>query len=130
MGRNEYWLGSQWWHPLLAVGTLLTILVEHGPTKWSFAHAIIRDVLYTGLSRARRAHLHGRVGAALEQLPPTDERLSALAHHFSEAGDAGRVAHYSLRLGQSALDHLAYEDAVSRLERGRRALRLRSAKPA
>src|SRR5205085_697550 len=44
VGRNAYWLGSQWWHPLLAVGTLLAIL-------------IIVPLLVRGVNRGRSSRM-------------------------------------------------------------------------
>ena len=30
VGRHVYWLGSDWWHPLLAVGVLVLVIVLIG----------------------------------------------------------------------------------------------------
>ncbi|MEU0464776.1 BTAD domain-containing putative transcriptional regulator [Amycolatopsis sp. NPDC006131] len=93
-------------------------LVEHGPGRFRFAHALVRDTLYQDLSRSRRARLHARIGEAIERLRPGD--VAALAHHFllAEAPAAVRYAraaaedaerrfapHEAARLWQAALDH-------------------------
>ncbi|MEU0512022.1 BTAD domain-containing putative transcriptional regulator [Amycolatopsis sp. NPDC006125] len=93
-------------------------LVEHGPGRFRFAHALVRDTLYQDLSRSRRARLHARIGEAIERLRPGDG--AALAHHFllAEAPAAVRYAraaaedaerrfapHEAARLWQAALDH-------------------------
>ena len=40
------------------------------PGRYSFAHALIRETLYEGMSSARRARVHRRVGVALEESDP------------------------------------------------------------
>jgi DNA-binding SARP family transcriptional activator/tetratricopeptide (TPR) repeat protein len=64
------------------------------PERYSFSHALVRETVYEGLSEVRRAHLHRRVGEALESLPWIDDdgaRAAALAHHFSAAGEHARA---------------------------------------
>jgi len=58
---------------------------------------------------------------------PGDEgvRVPALAHHFAEAASAGcalKAADYALAAARQAIGQAAWEDAVSRLERGLKAL--------
>jgi tetratricopeptide (TPR) repeat protein len=82
-----------------------------------FAHALIRDTVYEALTVARRARLHGQVGAALETLYAgnLEPRLAELAHHYFEAIPAGfsaRAAAYAQRAGERAASLLAYEEAV------------------
>jgi transcriptional regulator with XRE-family HTH domain len=50
-----------------------------------FAHALIREALYAGLSPPRRAQLHRRVADALLALPAPDP--DALVHHLRHAHD-------------------------------------------
>jgi predicted ATPase/DNA-binding SARP family transcriptional activator len=61
--------------------------------RYSFSHALVRETVYEGISEVRRAHLHRRVGDALESLPWVDDsaRAAALAHHFSAAGEHARA---------------------------------------
>jgi class 3 adenylate cyclase len=46
---------------------------RHGAAERTFVfrHALTREVAYDGMLQARRRHLHGRVGAALEHSRPT-----------------------------------------------------------
>ncbi|MGY1672186.1 BTAD domain-containing putative transcriptional regulator [Geodermatophilus sp. SYSU D00710] len=60
------------------------LLVEPGPGRLRFVHALVRDTLYEDLSSLRRTRLHGRVAAVLERLRPDD--VTALAHHTAAAG--------------------------------------------
>ncbi|MHB8512131.1 MAG: ATP-binding protein [Actinomycetota bacterium] len=96
------------------------LIMENTSGTYTFAHALVRQTLYSELSSVRRMRLHRRVGEALEQLPETREQLPALAHHFAEAaldGVAAKAADYAIQASQQALERLAHEEAVERLER-------------
>ena len=85
---------------------------------YRFTHAVIRETLYEDLTRERRASLHARIGAALEEHAPHRQGIlaAALAHHFFHGlpeADAGRALHYARRAGEQALELCAYEDAAS-----------------
>ena len=94
-------------------------LVAEAPgssVRQRFTHALVRAALYDGISAARRADLHRRVGEALEAVfaGRLDEHLPELAHHFSEAAEAGAVdkaVDYSTRAGDRALQLLAHDEA-------------------
>ncbi|MGY1813900.1 BTAD domain-containing putative transcriptional regulator [Blastococcus sp. SYSU D00820] len=66
------------------------LLVEPGPGRLRFVHALVRDTLYDDLSSLRATRLHGRVAQALEELRPHD--VTALAHHSEAAGPAHAAA--------------------------------------
>jgi predicted ATPase len=57
-------------------------------SRYRFAHALIRETLYSGLAEAQRHLLHRQVAEALEQQPDASERVAELAHHFDAAGDS------------------------------------------
>ena len=89
------------------------------PDSYSFAHALIRETLYEGMSTARRARLHRRVGVALEQ-QGADHNTNALAHHFTRAAsaeDAERAIRYALAAGEQAMTMLAHEQAAEHYAR-------------
>jgi DNA-binding SARP family transcriptional activator/tetratricopeptide (TPR) repeat protein len=95
--------------------------------RMRFAHTLIRDAAYHGLTRSRRVQLHRQVGEALEALHSSDldPYLAALAQHFFEsaAGGTGRKAvDYAQRAGSRAVDLLAYEEAVRLYEMALEAL--------
>ena len=46
--------------------------IPGGLSRWRFAHALVREVLYEGLLAARRVRLHGLVGEALEAVYAAD----------------------------------------------------------
>ena len=66
--------------------------VPGGLSRWRFAHALVREVLYEGLLAARRVHLHGLVGEALEAVYAADPgpHLAELAHHLVRGGTRQR----------------------------------------
>jgi predicted ATPase len=69
------------------------LLVEHPdqPGTFRFAHALIREALYSKLSSPRRGRLHRRVGEAIESLCATEpgSHRTELARHFVAAARAG-----------------------------------------
>lgn len=81
-----------------------------------FTHELVRRALYDGLSRARRAELHLRVGEALEAAGADSGRaLADLAHHFAAGvtfGGAERAVEHNLRAARIAAAALAFEEAA------------------
>ena len=101
--------------------------VPGGIGRMRFAHALIRDAAYHGLTRGRRVQLHGQVGEALELLYGSDlePHLAELAHHFFESaagGDGRKAVDYASRAGSRAVALLAYEEAVRLYEMALEAL--------
>ena len=93
-------------------------LVEEDPRelgRYRFAHALVRETLYDGLSRLRRARLHGRVGDALATGPDSDTRAAELAHHYGEAVAAGyarKAFEAAVAAAQQAETRLAHDETV------------------
>ncbi len=85
--------------------------------RFRFVHALINQTLYEGLGATRRARMHHRVAAALEELYGDDpgEHLAELALHWRLAAvsvDQVKAAGYALKAGQRALANLAPTEAV------------------
>lgn len=81
---------------------------------FTFGHTLIRETLYQGMSRPRRARIHRRVGLAVEARGP-QRHANVLAHHFTQAAepeDAERAIRYALQAGEEATRMLAHEQAV------------------
>jgi hypothetical protein len=98
-------------------GLIAGLLTEPDPGRVRFVHALVRDTLYTDLSRARRTRAHARVAQELEQLRPGD--LAALAHHFAEAASAAtarRAVDYAVRAAEAARRRYATDAWVALLE--------------
>ena len=103
------------------------------PGSFSFAHTLLRETLYTGITAARRVRLHYRIAVALEQLPGTGRLpLRELAYHFGQASvyrGAEKAVDYATRAGDQASSTLAMEDAARCYELALRALDLLSRGP-
>jgi tetratricopeptide (TPR) repeat protein len=85
--------------------------------RYSFSHALVRDVVYDQMSSRQRLKLHLAAANALEDLYGSDpgHRISALAYHFREAGPVGDIEKaiaYSVRAGDAARRLYAYEEAL------------------
>ncbi len=57
---------------------------EEDVDRWSFAHALVRDTVYTALPASRRARMHARVAQALDEL--AGGRETERARHWLAAG--------------------------------------------
>jgi DNA-binding SARP family transcriptional activator len=92
-------------------GLLTGLVTEPAAGRIRFAHALVRDTLYEGLSRLRRSRLHARAAEAIERHSPGD--VAALAHHFAEAGtDPGKEARYCGLAAAQAEQRFAYDEAA------------------
>jgi hypothetical protein len=78
--------------------------------RFRFAHVLIRDTLYEGLSTARRVRLHRRVVVALEEAPGSSD--AELAYHSIAGSDFDKGLLYARRAADRALELLAYEEAA------------------
>jgi DNA-binding SARP family transcriptional activator len=74
-----------------------------------FAHVLIRDTLYDGLTSARRARLHRAAVGVLEGLDRDDAEI---AHHAVAGNDFEKAFVFARRAGDRALGLLAYEEAA------------------
>ncbi len=105
----------------LAVLTERGLLAPAGELRFTFRHAMTRDVVYGSLVYAQRRTLHRSAAVWLEQHSDDLARGDAvLAHHWLQAaGDHGhvdaealrRAAFYLARAGQSALRQGAFPEA-------------------
>jgi hypothetical protein len=88
--------------------------VPAAPGRLRFAHVLIRDTLYHGLTAARRVQHHRRVVETLEDLHGDDPgpHLGELAHHSLAGSDFDRCLRYAWRAGDRALHLLAYEEGA------------------
>jgi DNA-binding SARP family transcriptional activator len=97
-------------------------LLQERSNAYAFAHALVRDGVYLGLSRPRRMLLHGRIGEVLEKRAGATAREMAaqLAHHFVSAGLSApfqrKALDYSLRAGGQAAALASHREALRHFE--------------
>jgi DNA-binding SARP family transcriptional activator/tetratricopeptide (TPR) repeat protein len=96
----------------------------HGRLR--FAHVLIRDTLYEGITATRRVRLHRLAVEALEALygDEAGPHLAELAHHAVAGSDFVKGVSYGRRAGDRALSLLAYEEAARLYEAALEALGL------
>lgn len=82
---------------------------EDGGT-FSFVHALIPATLAESTRTLQRRRLHGWAANAIETQRPDD--LEALAHHYSQAGEAEKAADYLLQAGDRARRLYALQEAA------------------
>lgn len=98
------------------------LVTEPAPGRLRFAHALVRDTLYTDLSGARRTRLHGRVAASLERHRP--DEVAAIAHHYLESGTApDRAVRYARLAAEAAEARYAHRVAADLWVRAAETLR-------
>ena len=110
-----------------AAQTAGLIAEEHGVQgRFSFSHALIREVLYEKLSETRRIRLHSRIAEVLESTSPPDALpLADLAYHFVRAAPLNgyeRAVEYATRAAREATKSLAHEEAAQFYELALQAL--------
>lgn len=99
-----------------AVRAQLVSEVPGAAATYSFAHPMVREVLYQNLTVNRRARLHQRVGEALERMDRAGASSAELARHFLSAqsgATADKATAYALDAAEQAMRQRAYEDAVA-----------------
>jgi DNA-binding SARP family transcriptional activator len=100
--------------------------VPGGAGHLRFAHVLMRDALYEGVTSARRVRLHGLAVEALEALYSDEPgpHLAELAYHSIAARDFEKGLRYGQHAGDRALTLLAYEEAARQYETALEALDL------
>lgn len=123
-GKDAAWVAAR-----LAEGARVGIVIDRGGRR-CFGHALFREVLYRDLDDDRRRELHGRIAEALERRSPT--QIAEIAHH-ALAGTRellDRAVDYAIRAATRAEELLAYDEAVTTLERARSAVAAEANPPA
>jgi class 3 adenylate cyclase len=126
-------VGRIFWHGALAHmapydGSLLELLdslesrdmIRHEPVsrfegqqQFRFKHALIREVAYATLPRAKRREAHASVATYLEDMGAVRDSPAFLGHHWLEAGDRERAADYYVTAAEQASRGWAKEEAVA-----------------
>jgi DNA-binding SARP family transcriptional activator len=97
--------------PALVAG----LVREDGVDRMAFAHALVRDTVYTGTSRSRRGRMHATAAEALAAVPG---RESEVARHWLAAGPArsGQAWRAAAAAAAAARQVFAYDEAAELLE--------------
>ena len=87
--------------------------------RYSFKHALVRDVAYESLLRRRRLELHLGIADCLEaRFPETAlAQPELIAHHLTEAGEARRAIAAWKRAGERSAGKSANREAMGHFER-------------
>jgi class 3 adenylate cyclase/tetratricopeptide (TPR) repeat protein len=98
---------------------LSEFVVWEGAGRLHFVHDLFRAVAYEGLSFRRRAEIHGRIGAALEERArdATADLADLLSLHYHRAAELEKAWTYSVLAGRRAQDRSAIAEAVELYER-------------
>jgi predicted ATPase/DNA-binding winged helix-turn-helix (wHTH) protein len=93
-------------------------------TIYTFAHGLLRDVVYQSLLRSTRQQFHAHIAQVLvTRFPELAETQPALlAHHYTEAGLSPQAIPFWQRAGQQALQGSANLEAIQHLSTGLRLL--------
>ena len=96
------------------------IVKEHGADGYDFSHDKLREVVYSGISSARRRLLHRHVAQALKTLHGSDlDAVSRqVASQYERAGLPGEAIPFYLRAARVARKIYANEEAIALLQRG------------
>lgn len=88
--------------------------VPGAPGRLRFAHVLIRDTLYEGVTPVRRIRMHREAIEALEALYGEDPgpHLAELAHHAIAGSEFEKALRYAQRAGDRAFAHFAYEESA------------------
>jgi DNA-binding SARP family transcriptional activator/predicted Ser/Thr protein kinase len=89
---------------------LIEELSGEGGGTFAFAHALFASTLVESTRTLQRRQLHRRVAVAVEARHPED--FEALAHHYTQAGEAKKAADYLLKAGDRARRLYANEEAI------------------
>lgn len=90
------------------------LLVEDGPGRVAFRHALVRDAIYQAIPWTRRRALHAAVAAALEE---AGHSPAERAPHWLGAGNVDRARDALAEAAAASADVYAYRDAAELYER-------------
>jgi DNA-binding SARP family transcriptional activator/predicted ATPase len=95
------------------------LLKSSGEGRFEFAHDLIRQATYRGLSQPRRRLIHRQIARALEVAAQTDHALAGeLAYHAAAAGDHSLAVTASIAAGGHCLRLFANTAANDIADRG------------
>jgi predicted ATPase len=98
----------------------LQLLIERGNSRYSFRHALTRDIVYSEFLEIKTRPLHRRIARVLERLRHArNVSLEELAYHAWAGGDVRRALRYNEIAGDIAVAVHASTDAQRYYARAR-----------
>jgi eukaryotic-like serine/threonine-protein kinase len=93
-------------------------VLDIGAGAWRFAHDKLREGVLAELSPEKRRALNQEAAEAIEKVyPDASQELSALAYHWSEAGNVPKSLYYLEKAAAQALSNGAYQAAIDDLRK-------------
>lgn len=88
--------------------------------KFSFKHALVRDVAYETLLQSDRVEIHNKIALCLEKFYPATARTrpESLAYHFTAGKTYDKAVYYWLEAGKRASQKFALVEAKEHLTTG------------
>ncbi len=82
--------------------------------RLNFASAVVRDVLYSAISRRKRRSMHRKYAEEVEKRHSgrLERVYPQLVHHFSQGDVPDKTVEYGLRMTKTALDAFSPEEAA------------------
>jgi DNA-binding CsgD family transcriptional regulator/tetratricopeptide (TPR) repeat protein len=99
------------------------VLVAGEDGRFSFRHALLREVVYDDLLAGERAAIHLELARALEAAEPADciedeaERVAAIATHYASAGDQASALRATVQAAREAGRVHAYAEMADLYQR-------------
>jgi hypothetical protein len=109
------------WVDLLVNLAILQRQDEH----WRFAHDKLRDGVLADMAADERRSLHHHIAETIESVHSLNinNYYSQLVHHWQQAGNAEKEAHYAALMSAAALASAAYDQALTYASQALRLMR-------
>jgi tetratricopeptide (TPR) repeat protein len=94
-------------------------------TRYGFIHSLYQQILYQGVTGARRARLHQRIGEWTETAygNQAGEKAAELAVHFGQGRDYQRAVQYLRQAAETANRRHAFQEALGHATAGLKVLK-------
>ena len=104
---------------LVRRGFLIEKEVEGGPSRFEFAHALVRDAAYDLILRHNRRIIHGRAAATLEGLYPDycETRPEVVADHWERAGNGEMALSWGMKALRRFREYFRNEECLTWADR-------------
>ena len=96
------------------------IVITDGEGRFTFRHALLREVLYDDLLPGERADLHLKLAQALERMRGGHDEawiVTGSAHHYNAAGDQPAALQVAVEAAEAVSRLQAYHEAAALLDR-------------